>query len=79
METKTFKTIFMPYQEKAGKGIKINKIEIPKIQRDYAYGRTDEKNKRKRERFLDSLFDAVCKNPITLDFVYGDKIGRAHV
>ena len=72
METKTFKTIFEPYQDKAGKEIKINRIEIPKIQRDYAYGRTDEKNRRKRERFLDSLFDAVSGNSITLDFVYGD-------
>lgn len=72
MEKKTFKTIFSPYHDKNGLSVEINKIEIPKIQRDFAYGRTDEKNSRKRERFLDSLFDAVCGNPITLDFVYGD-------
>lgn len=72
METKTFKTIFSPYYDKSGRKIEINRIEIPKIQRDFAYGRTDEKNTRKREHFLDSLFDAVCGNPITLDFVYGD-------
>ena len=72
METRTFKTIFSPYYDKSGKKIEIHKIEIPKIQRDFAYGRTDEKNKRKRNRFLDSLFDAVCGTPITLDFVYGD-------
>lgn len=72
METKTFKTIFTPYQDEAGKKIVINRIEIPKIQRDFAYGRTDEKNVRKRERFLDSLYNAVCGNPVTLDFVYGD-------
>lgn len=72
MEAKTFKTIFSPYNDKNGIRVEINRIEIPKIQRDFAYGRTDEKNSRKRERFLDSLFDAVCGNPITLDFVYGD-------
>ena len=72
MEPKTFKTIFSPYNDKSGKTVEIKRIEIPKIQRDFAYGRTDEKNRRKRERFLDSLFDAVCENPITLDFVYGD-------
>lgn len=72
METKTFKTIFLPYTDKNGKNIEINRIEIPKIQRDFAYGRTDEKNKRKRERFLDSLFDAINGKSITLDFVYGD-------
>ena len=72
METKTFKTIFSPYNDKSGRKIEIHKIEIPKIQRDFAYGRTDDKNRRKRERFLDSLFEAVCGHPITLDFVYGD-------
>lgn len=72
MEPKTFKTIFSPYNDKSGKTVEIKRIEIPKIQRDFAYGRTDEKNRRKRERFLDSLFDAVCEAPITLDFVYGD-------
>ena len=72
METKTFKTIFSTFTDKSGKQIEINRIEIPKIQRDFAYGRTDSKNSRKRESFLCSLFDAVCGTPITLDFVYGD-------
>lgn len=72
METKTFRTIFSPFYNKDNQKIEIDKIEIPKIQRDFAYGRTDNKNSRKRERFLDSLYDAVCGNPITLDFVYGD-------
>lgn len=72
MEPKTFKTIFSPYNDKSGKTVEIKRIEIPKIQRDFAYGRTDEKNRRKRDCFLDSLFDAVCGKPITLDFVYGD-------
>ena len=72
MEPKTFKTIFSSYNDKTGKKVEIKKIEIPKIQRDFAYGRTDEKNKRKRKRFLDSIFDAVSGKPITLDFIYGD-------
>lgn len=71
METKTFKTLFTPYTDMYGKTIDINKIEIPKIQRDYAYGRTDAKNSRKRESFLNSLLKAVNGNPITLDFIYG--------
>jgi hypothetical protein len=71
METKTFKTIFS-LREEAGKRIGIERIEIPKIQRDFAYGRTDAINTRKRENFLKSLLYAVSGNPITLDFVYGD-------
>lgn len=72
METKNFKTIFLPYNDKLGKSVEIKKIEIPKIQRDFAYGRTDKKNERKRNNFLDSLFDAVNGKSITLDFIYGD-------
>ncbi len=72
METKTFKTIFIPYKDKSGKNIEIKRIEIPKIQRDFAYGRTDVKNSRKRENFLDSLLEALNGNLITLDFIYGD-------
>lgn len=72
METKNFKTIFSPYTDKSGKTVEIKKIEIPKIQRDFAYGRTDKRNERKRNIFLDSLLDAVNGKPITLDFVYGD-------
>lgn len=72
METKNFKTIFLPYNDNSGKTVEIKKIEIPKIQRDFAYGRTDKKNERKRKDFLDSLFDAVNGKPMTLDFVYGD-------
>lgn len=72
METKTFKTIFATFNNPSGKNVEIKKIEIPKIQRDFAYGRTDKKNERKRNNFLDSLYDAVCGKPITLDFIYGD-------
>ncbi len=60
----TFKSLFK----------EINKIEIPIIQRDYAQGRKDEKVERVRERFLDTIFDALKnKKTLTLDFVYGEK------
>lgn len=73
MELKTFRTIFEPYIDKeTGKEIKIEKIEIPKIQRDFAYGRKDPKNIRRRNSFLESLYSAVLGNSITLDFIYGD-------
>ena len=52
--------------------IRLNKIEIPIIQRDYAQGRKDPEVDRVRERFLTALHDAVTTQPITLDFVYGD-------
>ena len=51
METKTFKTIFTAGNNSTGKNVEIKKIEIPKIQRDYAYGRTDKKNERKRKAY----------------------------
>ena len=50
----------------------LKKIVIPIIQRDYAQGRKDPEVGRIRERFLDALYSAVTKQPITLDFVYGD-------
>ena len=53
MENKTFKTIFAAFNNPSGKNVEIKKIEIPKIQRDFAYGRTDKKNERKRNNFLD--------------------------
>ncbi len=52
--------------------VQLNKIAIPLIQRDYAQGRLDNDVKRVRKRFLDSLYNAITKDPITLDFVYGD-------
>lgn len=54
------------------KNIKIKKIVIPLIQRDYAQGRKSAEISRVRERFLDALYDAVTKTPVTLDFIYGD-------
>lgn len=50
----------------------VKKIVIPMIQRDYAQGRNIPEIKIVRDRFLQSLFDAVSGKPIELDFVYGD-------
>lgn len=52
--------------------VQLKKIIIPIIQRDYAQGRQDEESSRVRTRFLKSLYEAITKIPITLDFVYGD-------
>lgn len=50
----------------------LKRIVIPAIQRDYAQGRRDPKIDRVRKRFLESLYNAITDQPITLDFVYGD-------
>jgi len=63
-----FDTTFTEGQD----SVKLQKITIPLIQRDYAQGRKDPEIDRVRQRFLDSLLDAVTRKPITLDFVYGD-------
>lgn len=55
-----------------GQAMHLNKIVIPPIQRDYAQGRLDGEIGRVRSRFLVSLYDAVVRQPITLDFIYGD-------
>lgn len=51
---------------------RISRIVIPAIQRDYAQGRDSKHVNRIRERFLSALRNALVKEPITLDFVYGD-------
>jgi len=55
-----------------GKSVRLNKIVIPSIQRDYAQGRLDFNATRVRKRFLQSLYNAITGNPTTLDFIYGD-------
>jgi len=52
--------------------VKLKKIVIPAIQRDYAQGRKNPEVDRVRRRFLNSLYTAITATPITLDFVYGD-------
>jgi len=64
------------------------KVVIPKIQRDYAQGRTNDEVARIRERFLDKLCaalqDSYQGEPLKLDFIYGytttdeSESGKAH-
>ncbi len=57
------------------KKIRVDKIKIPMIQRDYAQGRLDKA--RLRRQFLEALFGAIDKDyskPIVLDFVYGRQV-----
>lgn len=52
---------------------RVEKIEIPIIQRDYAQGRDGESVRRIRRSFLDVLHGALTSGPpVSLDFVYGD-------
>lgn len=49
------------------------KIIIPKIQRDYAQGRVDDKTKQIRDNFLENIFNALENNKsLNLDFIYGN-------
>lgn len=51
---------------------KIERIEIPIIQRDYAQGRQTKDVQQVRETFLNVLFNNLqSKEPIELDFIYG--------
>lgn len=68
----TFIEIFNTGFEVDEEIVQLKKITIPIIQRDYAQGRIDPEVNRIRERFLDSLHQAIKVDPITLDFVYGD-------
>lgn len=66
----TFVSVFSS-DEQACDNMTIKRIRIPRIQRDYAQGRTGDDIHRVRKRFLDSLYRAVTEEPIMLDFVYG--------
>ncbi|WP_081647853.1 DUF262 domain-containing protein [Butyrivibrio sp. VCB2006] len=68
----TFIDIFDASFEGEEEPIKLSKIVIPIIQRDYAQGRRETDIARVRTRFLDALYEAIERTPITLDFVYGD-------
>lgn len=75
MRTKeyTFQSLFDSDFQVSGDDVRLNAIEIPIIQRDYAQGRKLHEISRVRERFLETLFRSIANNQhITLDFVYGD-------
>ena len=68
----SFMDIFETEFDVGSDKVLLKKIAIPLIQRDYAQGRIDSDVNRVRDRFLSSLYDAITKEPVTLDFVYGD-------
>ncbi len=75
MEVKqyTFKNIFDEDFKTKSDVIRLQKIIIPIIQRDYAQGRVSKETNRIRERFLNALYSAIANDkPIKLDFIYGD-------
>ena len=69
----TFKDMFGYIYESGKSKIILSRIEIPRIQRDYAHGRQEDEVNRIRDRFLNALLNAITGNyEIILDFIYGD-------
>lgn len=68
----TFADIFNSTFKSGEEDVLLTSIVIPKIQRDYAQGRSTLEAVRVRNKFLDALYNAVEGTPITLDFVYGN-------
>ena len=69
----TFQNLFGKHVTEEGIDFEIKDIEIPIIQRDYAQGRKDDKVTRVRNRFLDTIYEALtAPKHLTLDFVYGE-------
>ena len=68
----TFADIFNSTFKSGEEDVQLTSIVIPKIQRDYAQGRSTMEAVRVRNKFLDALYEAVEGTPITLDFVYGN-------
>ena len=68
----TFADIFKSTFKSGEDDVQLTSIVIPKIQRDYAQGRSTLEAVRVRNKFLDALYEAVEGTPITLDFIYGN-------
>lgn len=63
--------IFSSEFEQDNKSIKISKIKVPMIQRDYVQGLKE--NESKLDRFLNALFKAIKDTEkLSLDFIYGN-------
>lgn len=68
------KDIFLINEGEEPKAVLLDKIEIPKIQRDYAQGRMLKSESEVRKRFLDNIFDTLTEVHevyMDMDFVYG--------
>ena len=55
-----------------------DKIEIPRVQRDYVQGRKDEHSTMVRKNLLNDIQRAFETNadPLDLNFIYGKEIGK---
>ena len=61
------------FGEQADGTPRVEQVEIPLIQRDYAQGREDARTNAIRGTFLDALHDALTDDsPVGLDFIYGE-------
>ena len=83
MSKYSFKSLFeVPLDLGNGEQVVIEKVEIPRIQRDYAQGRMIKRNGDTRlndqgSRFLDSILSHLQKGtPMEMDFIYGATEGR---
>lgn len=55
-------------------------IQVPRLQREFAFGREDNVSREKRTRFIDTIFNSIIKKePLYLNFVYGTSNGEAFV
>ncbi len=55
----------------------VRQVVIPKIQRDYAQGRSIPQASRTRKNFLNTIYQHIIKNKdLTLDFIYGNVINK---
>lgn len=75
-----FKEIFeKEFSEKEEYTVKIGKIVIPELQRDYAQGRKIANVNGIRENLLNDIKNAIqSKKELTLDFIYGKIQGENH-
>lgn len=49
-----------------------NSIRVPRLQREFAFGRQDSVSQVKRQRFVDVIFESVFNSkPLYLNFIYG--------
>ena len=61
------------FGEQADGTPRVDQVEIPLIQRDYAQGRQDARTDAIRGTFLDALHTALTEDaPVGLDFIYGE-------
>ena len=66
-------TFHRMFGEQAAGTSRVEKVEIPLIQRDYAQGRLGARTNAIRRTFLDALHVALTEDtPVGLDFIYGE-------